>query len=225
MRNLMTNTRFMLLWSLGSIVALFASAIVGFVLFMIGGFTAIAIWGEGIAELSADVALIFLAILFSSIGLAIGLVFGGIQKAMLRMRTREPWRGWLIASAIGGILAVDILAVLLFTEGAGYLMWTVMPPSETLFWFGFQIAVIFFGCLGLSQIFILNRYVRGAWVWILANMVAGVVLFSLLAFGALSLAVTPLLAIALIFFIAATPGIVTGFSLVWLISTNWRQDY
>ena len=225
MRNLMTNTRFILLWSFGSIVSLFGSAIVGVVLFMIGGFAAIAIWGEDISMLSPGVALMFLTILFSSIGLAIGLVFGGIQKAMLRMRTREPWRGWLIASAIGGIIGVDTLAVLLFTETAGYLTWTVLPPPETLFWFGFQSSVILFGCLGFCQVFVLNYYVRGAWVWILANIVAGVVFFSLLAFGALSWAATPLIAILLIFLIGAAPGIVTGFSLVWLVSTGWRQGY
>lgn len=225
MQNLMSNMRFMLLWSLGSIVSLFSSAIVTFLLLTIAGFVAIAIWGEEITELSADSSLIFLAILFSSIGLVIGLIFGAIQKAILRMRTREPWRGWLIASAIGGVIAVDILAVLLFIQGAGYVMWMVMPPSETLFWFGFQIAVIFFACLALSQVFVLSHYVRGAWVWVLANIVAGVVLFSLLIFGALSMAVSPLITIILIFLVAASPGIVTGFSLVWLMSTNWRQGY
>ena len=101
----------------------------------------------------------------------------------------------------------------------------VVPPPETLFWFGFQIAVILFGCLGFCQAFVLNYYVRGAWVWILANIVAGVVFFSLLAFGALSWAATPFITILLIFLIGAAPGIVTGFSLVWLVSTGWRQDY
>lgn len=225
MRNLMTNTRFMLLWSAGSIVSLFASTIVSIVLLVAGGFVATFLFGEQSSAASPIALLLFLSVFFSSIGLASGLVFGSVQKTMLRMHTREPWRGWLIASSIGGVLGIDIVAVLLVVQGGGYLLWMVMPPIETLFWFGFQVAVVFFGCLGLSQMFVLWKFVRGAWVWVLANIVAGVVLYSLVAFGLLSLATSPLIVILLLFFVAASPGIVTGFALVWLISSNWRGDY
>jgi hypothetical protein len=74
----------------------------------------------------------------------------------------------------------------------------------------------------LAKCFVLWRHVRGAWTWVLANLVAGLVLFSLIAAGAFTWATTPLLTIAVVVGLAVAPAIVTGFAMVWLINMNWR---
>ncbi|MGB7339069.1 MAG: hypothetical protein WBC91_09280 [Phototrophicaceae bacterium] len=226
MFNIINNGfRFMLLWAFGSIASLFASAIVGFVLFIAGGLLIGTIWGSQTTAISSTTSLFILGLLFGIIGLAMGLIFGSIQKSILRGHTREPWRGWLISSSIGGSLGVIAIAAILTTQSMGYIMMSVMPPPDTLLWFAFQILIIFFGCLGLCQMIALRQYVHGAWVWILANLVAGIVFYALIAFGFISWAVTLWIAIGLGLFVAAAPGIVTGFVMVWLINANWRQNY
>lgn len=225
MRNLMTNFRFVILWSLGSVVAIIMALIAGFLILSLGGMTLTAIFGEEAALQPVAILWIFLIVLFSSIGLSAGLIIGWIQKSVLRMRTREPWRGWLIASAIGGAIGFNAVVFILAFQGYGYVMWMVMPSIETLLWFGFQGLVIFYGSLGICQAFALSHYVRGSWTWVMANIVAAIVLFSLLSVGIISSVATPLFSILLLLAVCGTPGIVTGFSMVWLMENNWKQGY
>ncbi|MEM9951698.1 MAG: hypothetical protein AAF846_08870 [Chloroflexota bacterium] len=223
MRNFMSNTRFMLLWGLGSIASLFSAIVVGFLLFVVIGLIVSAIMGEGLANLTPVFAMLIVGIWFGGVGMVMGWTVGGIQKAILRMHTREPWRGWLVSSAIGGFVGVIGTFAILASQIAGHFLMQVLPTPDTILWWFFQFILIFFGSLGLCQMFALRQYSRGAWVWILANLVAGVVLYSLVAFGWLSFITTPPLAIVAGFLVAAAPGIVTGFVLVWLMNSNWRS--
>lgn len=222
MRNFMSHTRFMLLWGLGSIASLFSAIIVGVLLFLTLGFFITAYLGDGIANLTTPLTIGIVSMWFGSIGLSMGLVFGSIQKAILRMHTRAPWRGWLLSSAIGGLVGAVATVLILASQIIGHFLMQVIPAPDTLLLWGFQFILIFFGSLGLCQTFALRQYSQGAWVWIIANLVAGVVLYCLIAFGALSLVATPPLAILVGFLIASAPGIVTGFALVWLMNSNWR---
>lgn len=219
----MSNMQFTLFWILGTIVALFATGIVSTIILLIGSMTAVALWGEEVATTTPTAAFIFITLFLSIIGLAAGLIFGSIQKALLRSRTDDPWRGWVIASAVGGIIGVDVTATLLLLQASQYIIWLVMPPPETLFWVGLQLAVVPLGCLGFAQMFVLWRHVHGAWTWVLANIVAGIVLFSLLLVGAIGWAASPILTILVLLGVLGAPGIVTAFAMVWLINTNWRH--
>lgn len=224
MRNVMSSFRFILLWIPATIFALVASLIsFGTVLFG-GSLVAMFIWGQN-DGVSGDGILIFMLILFSLMGLAMGLLYGNAQKALLRQKTDEPWRGWTIASVIGGIIGLDLTIMLVGRQVAEYLMWFVMPPPEMLFLLSIQITTIPFACIAFAQMFVLGRHVRGAWTWVLANIVGGLVLFSLLATGIFAMATTPLLSIAALLAIGAAPGIVTGFAMIWLLNFNWKHTY
>lgn len=219
------SVRFMLLWALGSIVSLFASAIVGFMILIGGSLVITAIWGADLVTMSPTTGWLVLGILLAVIGLAMGAVFGGIQKSILRGYTNDPWRGWLISSSIGACLGVFAISAILSTQVTGYIMMSVLPPPDILLWFAFQILVIFFGCLGLCQMLALRQYVHGAWVWILGNIVASIVFYCLSVFGVASWAVTMWLAIGLGLLVMASPGMVTGFVMIWLINSNGRENY
>lgn len=224
MHSFMSNTRFILLWILAMVVALFATAITGIVL-MFGGSLAIAYMSTHQAVLSRLPApTLITLIVFSVWGLWVGIIFGSIQKNLLRALTHAPWRGWLLASIGGMISGMLVLALLISGQATHMVMTLTLPNVNSLFWFGLQIAVIPLGCLGLVQSIVLGQYVRGAWTWTLANIVAGLVALSLILFGAFSWAVTPLMIIAVLLGVSAAPGIVTGFTLLWLLNFNRRYQ-
>lgn len=224
MQQVMTSFRFILLWIPATIFALVAS-LISFATILFGGsLVALYIWGREDA-ISGDGILIFMLILYSLMGLAMGLLYGSTQKVLLRQKTDEPWRGWTIASVIGGIIGVDLTIILVGRQVAEYLLWFVMPPPEMLFLLSIQITTIPFACMGLAQMFVLGRHVRGSWVWVLANIVGGLVLFSLIATGVFTLGATPLLSIAALLAVGAAPGIVTGFAMIWLLNFNWKHEY
>ena len=81
-----------------------------------------------------------------------------------------------------------------------------------------------FGVLALAQTVVLWQHVHGAWTWVLANLVGGIVMFSLIAAGAFTWALSPLWMILIVLGLAAAPAIVTGFAMVWLINMNWRRS-
>jgi hypothetical protein len=64
--------------------------------------------------------------------------------------------------------------------------------------------------------------VYGAWTWILAHIVAGLVCFALLVGVAATNSFVLLLPLAVVF---ASPAIVTGFALLWLFHFNARSTF
>jgi hypothetical protein len=224
MHKVMSSFRFILLWIPAMIFALIAS-LISFAIILLGAsFVALYIWG-GEATVSGTGAVIFALILYSTMGAAMGLLYGSTQKALLRQKTDDPWRAWTLASVIGGIIGIVITLFILAPQLARYLTWLILPPPEVLLLVGIQISTIPFACMSFAQIFVLGQHVHGAWTWVLANIVGGLLMFSLLAAGILGIGTTPLLAIAALLIVSAAPGIVTGFALLWLLNFNWKHDY
>jgi hypothetical protein len=75
---------------------------------------------------------------------------------------------------------------------------------------------------GICQASILWRYVNGAWAWVLANVVGGVVVFSLGIATASGAVVAPFSVLVTVLALSAAPCIVTGFAMLWLIHFNWK---
>jgi hypothetical protein len=224
MQKVMSSFRFILLWIPATIFALIAS-LISFATILFGGsIVAIYIWGQE-EVISGNGILIFMLVLYSMMGVAMGLLYGSLQKALLRQKTDEPWRGWTTASVIGGIFGINLTIILVGRQVAEYLLWFVMPPPEMLFLLGIQVTTIPFACISFAQMFILGQHVRGAWTWVLANIVAGLVLFSLIAAGIFSIGTSPLLSIAALLALSAAPSIVTGFAMIFLLNFNWKHDY
>jgi hypothetical protein len=225
MRDAFNNFGFMLQWIAGAAFALFATIVSIIIIFVGGTMLLLFISQQQPENLSPTVAIVYSVVNYSLMGLAFGLIYGMVQKGLLRSKTDEPWRGWLIASAVGGVLGVDLTLLLIGGQVAQYLQWMTLPPPDALFWIGLQAATIPFGILALAQCLVLWKYVYGAWTWVLANLVAGLVLFSLIAAGVFTWATSPLWMVAIVIGLALAPAIVTGFAMVWLINMNWRSQY
>lgn len=222
MRGFGNNLSFVLLWIAGWLLISLVTLLFTGIGVMVSGTIALALWVQEEQFLvRMDYVLIFAMGMASLIGLMIGIILGTIQKRILRRHTNEAWGGWILSSTIGGMLGMVALVVIMGRQLTLSIMLLTLPTSLQLFWLGLQASVIPLGIVAFVQMFVLGRIVRGAWTWILANITAGIVLFSLIAFSGVWL-VTPLFSIPAAVLIACTPGIVTGFAMVWLLALNRR---
>ena len=224
MRQLLTSMRFILLWIIGSVFSLGASLIGAVVIFTVSAFIATIFYATQNREPNFTEMLIWGGVVYSIIGLVFGLMVGAMQKLLLRQKTDESWSGWLLMSAIGGVIGVDILMLLLAQQLGIAINTMTLPPKEVLWLIGAQIFIIPFASLSVLQMFVLWRYVKGAWTWILANVVSGLVVYALLGAGLVSTGVFLVSLLALLAVVAAAP-IVTGFAMLWLINFNWKYTY
>ena len=225
MRNVLTSMRFMLFWVLGSIIALYGSIVLALIILFASSLIAAFIFMITKSELTLVAAMIFTAIVYSIIGLVMGLIIGSIQKNLLRQKTDATWNGWMIASAIGGLLGMNITGFTVGQQLARLVTTLTIPPKEVMIVLGLQLLLIPLAALGLCQMAILWRYVRGAWTWVLANVVGGLVLFSLAVANAAGAIFAPLSTIIIVLLLSAAPGIITGFAMLWLIHFNWKPSY
>ena len=224
MRQLLTSTRFIIFWIIGSVMSFCASLIGAVVILTVSAFIATMFYATQNREPNMMEVFIWGGIVYSLIGLVFGLVLGAMQKMLLRQRTEESWSGWLLTSALGGIVGIDLLVLLLAYQLGTAVNGMTMPPKEVIWLIGAQVFIIPMDCIGLMQMFVLWRYVRGAWTWVLANIVSGLVVFGLMGAGFISSGIFLFSLLALLAVLAASP-IVTGFAMLWLIHFNWKYDY
>ncbi len=214
MRTFLTGTRFVLLWVLGTVFALAGAALVAALLSLSAALVSALLWGRSGGEPNPTTVLILALGLLSILGSSFGLFFGGIQRTLMRQMTGDPWRGWLIASVLGGIGGV-LLTFFLIASQVELLL--TLPPLEIVQAVGLQLFGVPFACLGLAQWLAMIPNVRNAWLWALANLVAGLVMYGLLAGGLFAGVTSLLLGLGMLLLLAAAPGIVTGFTMLWLL--------
>lgn len=222
MRNVLTSMRFMLLWILGSVIALYGTALLSIIVLFVSSLVAAFIFMMTQQELTLIVAMVFTAVVYSIIGLIVGLIIGNMQKTLLRQKTDEFWQGWVTASIFGGIIGLNITGFTVGKQVMTMITSLTIPPQETIFILGLQLLVIPLTILGICQTFILMRYVHGAWVWVLANVVGGIVVFSLGIATATGVMIAPFSIIVIILALSFVPGIISGFAMVWLLLFNWK---
>lgn len=224
MRQLLTSVRFIFLWIIGNVFSLYASLIGAVVIFTVSAFIAAMFYATQNREPNMTEMLIWGGVVYSIIGAVFGTFIGTTQKALLRQKTDESWSGWMWTSIVGGIIGVDVLMLLLAQQLGTAINGMTVPSQEVLWLIGAQIFIIPVACVGFMQMFVLWRYVHGAWTWLLANVVSGLVVFALLGAGLISTGVFLFSLLALLAVTAAAP-IVTGFAMLWLINFNWKYDY
>ncbi|MEL6406887.1 MAG: hypothetical protein AAFR81_21125 [Chloroflexota bacterium] len=223
MRGFGNNLSFMFLWILGWLWIIVAGLLFTSLGVMVSGTLAIALWVQEEQFLvRMDFLLLFALLMAGLVGLLIGITLGIVQKRILRRYTDDAWGGWVIASSIGGALGMVVLVLLMGRQLTTSILLLTVPSSVQLFWLGLQVSILPLSIVAIVQMFVLWRVVRGAWTWVLANTTAGIVLFSLIAFSGVW-RVAPLFSIPAVVFIACTPGIVTGFAMVWLLAFNRRH--
>lgn len=160
------------------------------------------------------------AIMAGGIGAMIGLAVGMLQKWLIGRHLYYELPRWrklsLIGGAIGGPVAwacntyfADWIGVSYISSGPYYglpgILYGLLPMTVFAFF------------LGLLQFVDLRRFVEGAWLWILGNVIGGVV-FSMVAVN------NPRAGLEVWLVAMACQGAVTGGVLLWLFQTAVRED-
>lgn len=224
MRNLLTGTRFMALWIAGSIIVVMVMAIVSVLLLLLFSAIATAIWANQQRAPGLVDGLVFTLVLCSLIGGWFGVSAGNLQKFLLRQKSGESFHGWVWASIAGAVLGINAMVFIVGAQLLPEIGSSMTIRNAKLIFLMMQVAIIPLAIMSIAQLPILWRYVRGAWTWVLANVVAGIVLISLLLAGSSSITSgwgTPA-GVFLLLAMIASPGIVTGFAAVWLLVNNSR---
>ncbi|MGJ3239413.1 MAG: hypothetical protein ACFE0Q_11955 [Anaerolineae bacterium] len=152
-------------------------------------------------------------------GASIGYVIGDIQRNLIRDFLRWDFSDWQRATMFGGVLgglAVIGSMLVLRAEISLYWQWMLMMP-------------LFILPISLMQWRILRHHSREAWVWVLGNLVAGIV-FSGLFFNPnpfpieLNAVIDNILRWGIS---ASAQGIITGIVMLWLYdhpASDWDDD-
>jgi hypothetical protein len=166
--------------------------------------------------------LLALALLFMSLfGLGAGFIAGSIQKGSMQQKYQADFRWWRTLSSVGGALGMLLSGIALNVPLQRMLLTWTLPSKQVILFYGALPIVLPLVVIALMQWFVLQRYVHGAWTWILANGVGGLVMYSLIVSTVLTGGVTlPLILIALI-----APWIVSGFTMLWLFQFNTRSTW
>jgi hypothetical protein len=222
MRNVLTSMRFMMFWILGSVLALYGTVVLTIIILFASSLVAAFIFMITQQELTVFAAVLFTAVVWSIIGLLLGLIIGSVQKSLLQQKTEESWQGWIIASALGGIIGLNITGFTVGRQIMTLIATLTIPPKEAVLLLGLQLLLIPLATIGICQASILMRYVNGAWAWVLANVVGGIVVVSLGVATATGAIVAPFSVLIIVLALSAAPGIVTGFAMLWLLNFNWK---
>ncbi len=165
---------------------------------------------------------IFQLINLGTWGAVMGLCVGILQKAVINRRLNLNVRGWRRVTLFGGIAG---LVLLLFASNgvksiydAFYLdIYRLKAQGIFQLIFGVLPFVFLPMMLSIPQALILRRYVRSAWLWVLANAVGGFV-FGMLVQGRSTGFADWVLAVVAI-------GAITGFALLWLLHRLPKQTH
>jgi hypothetical protein len=217
----MTGLRFIVLWVIGGMVTLVVTLMAAFfalvVLSIILGFFYVS--GSNTASLVMQLTVIGA---FGVVGAVMGFASGSVQKSVMSQKYDAEFRGWRRLSTFGGAVGLMLSALALSVPIKKMLLTLTLPDPRVLLFYGVLPIIIPLLCMGIAQWFVLSRYVAGAWAWILANVVAALVLYSLLM--GLFTSGTAILIVPVLLAVAA-PTIVTGFALLWLFQFNAHDTF
>jgi len=202
------TTKFWTRWLSGSLLVWPLSLVIGGVLFVPIAFTLgsliPALDGFG-SNMSTREAL-FGGVVILIIGTAIGFSVGYVQRNIFRSVLYWTADGWTTASTIGGFAGAVVSGAVMYVADS--------PPNDTL---SVVLMPVYIGCVGTAQWVTLRVATRSAWLWVLANIVGGLV-FSGLMFRNTGMffltdGIGPLIMWAAS---AAAQGAITGYVILYL---------
>lgn len=214
-------TRFWLAWIFVSLLvypltAIFVLAF-GMILYPLIGAV---MGGMGMVDpASADVYSIFMLTGFGGI---VALAVGILQAKTIKRYFYFAPEYWITATVIGGLIAAPITGFVLYGihEYMAVNYWAIVENGQ--FWMLSKLTrilpmMMYVTVMSAIQMLVLRHYVRNAWLWIIANAIAGL-MFSMVAtvtfnpgFGDWLLA-------------AVAQGAVTGFAMLFLLQNLAKED-
>lgn len=204
----MSTVRFYILWSLTGLFMTVSVSLVSMISLLAVTFLptrVYLVWKITPFDLGLFVMTIFVSIISSW-------MIGGFQQKLLRSLTDDVWIGWVKASILGGILGGIVGYFLMAGVYQMYHFFLDEPPIMLM------ISGLGFSILGsaCAQATLLRRDVEQSWLWVVAHIVATVVVMAI--FNA------PLSNFMISFLIIGfAPGMITGFVMVWLLRFNRRS--
>ncbi|MGB1287563.1 MAG: hypothetical protein ACPG7F_13570 [Aggregatilineales bacterium] len=217
MHQVFTGSRFMLFWILGSLVAVFLSVVAtAFAAIITSILVGMVILTDMLPPLMTTNVLAMIA--FIGIGSIMGLATGSLQVAVIQQKWNVAFTGWRWLSLVGGVVGVVLTALIIGVPLREAFLNMQIPSQRILLTYGVFPFVMPLVCLSLAQLPVLMRYVRGAWLWVLANAVAGLVMYTLLM--SIISGATLIFWVWIILAMAVSPAIVTGFAMYFLMQFN-----
>ncbi len=107
----------------------------------------------------------------TGVGASIGLMTGYLQQQVIRQWFGWEHSKWLWVNLLGGALGGGALILLDFLFGPrNTYSYTLLYSVPMEIWM-----VIFVACLSSAQAIVLRKRIKGVWLWVLANIVGGLV--------------------------------------------------
>jgi len=217
----MTGIRFMLLWVVSGVVSIAVTLLAGFFALIVLSIALGFFYITG-SNTASPVMQGLVMLVCGIVGAVMGFASGSLQKGVMTQKYGAEFRWWRSLSTLSGCIGLMLTTLALSVPIKKMLVTMTLPDPRILLFYGVLPIVIPLLCMGIAQWFVLNRYVYGAWAWILANVVAGLVMYSLLA--ALFTTATAILLFPVVLAVAA-PWIVTGFAMLWLFQFSVRGTW
>lgn len=217
MKSYIKTTRFWLAWIFASLLV-YPLALALLFAFSLVLTTAVQTFANGNSLVDSSTAMtemFYLLVVSSVVGGIVGFAVGLLQKYVIQRYFNIEFTHWKRASVIGGMIAAPVMAVAMhsLTNYMSVHYWQLLESGQFAFYDTLTTImpmVLYVTILATVQIVILRQYVMSAWLWIMANTVAGLT-FSML----LANAFEPGLGNWLLAAIAQ--GAVTGFAMLWLL--------
>lgn len=153
------------------------------------------------------------ALIVIASGAVIGLCVGVLQRALLRRYLCWTAERWQLYSIIGGTLGAMAAAVVF----GGLSVWMErqdMASNRAYDLASMSVMPVFIGIVALVQYFSLRRAVRQASLWILANVVGGLIFSGMIGVNAPRLTADVAWLVVLLGVLAQ--AFVTGVTMLWL---------
>lgn len=223
MKSYIQTTRFWLAWIFASLLVypLVLALLFGFSLVITTTVQLITNDSSIIDSSTAIMDMIYLLILSISVGGIVGFAVGLLQKVVIRRYFQIEFHNWQRTSVVGGMIAASIMAVAMnsLTSYMSANYWQLIDSGQFAFLNTLTTIlpmVLYVTILAAVQVVILRQYVMSAWLWILANTVAGLT-FSMLLANAFEPGIGNWLLAAI------AQGAVTGFAMLWLLHRLNRE--
>jgi len=127
------------------------------------------IFGPILGTLSEIWLLLLVLIAVPISGAIVGLVVGRIQRWLLRNKLYWAADRWTIFSMLGGAVGALMVFGWAFIDD-----WLALTSDNEIF-FTLLAMAIFIVSMSFFQMFTLNDAVKKAWVWVVANIIGGIV--------------------------------------------------
>lgn len=211
------TTRFWIAWIVASLLVYPLTAVftIAFGMLWFPAIESIFPSSDGFSSATQTISEIYTFLTLVGFGGIIALAIGVLQASVIKRYFHFTPQYWKRATIIGGLIAAPATAFALFALNSYTTThyWQLVESGQFEILqrlMGLLPMVMYVSVMSVVQVVVLRRYVRNAWLWILANAVAGF-MFSMVAtmtfnpgFGDWLLA-------------AVAQGAITGFAMLWLL--------